>query len=241
MLGDPGKLLLHIGGAVAGVFGKRCFHATRELGQGHGHAFDAEALEKLALVAHRGIELVGTRPYLEDPGGAELLHDIADRNEVAQAPLEHGVVHPAVRHVREGHLEAAEDLARGKEAALRIAQAHTVCLRAFIERSPQKDRLAEILRKAGADELGAEIAVGKEEAIDACILELLQDLEAVVLVVEQPFLVDIVDIDELDAELLEPVCNDLAVLPCVGCAEDAPARRCIAKNDPVHGAPLLCP
>ena len=83
--------------------------------------------------------------------------------------------------------------------------------------------------------------MGKEEAIYAGILEFLQDLETVILIEEQTFFVDIVDIDKLDVELFELFCDDLAVLPCIGCAEDAPARRCIAKNDPVHEAPLLCP
>ena len=241
VLRDPGKLLLHIGGPVALVLCKCCLHAAGELGQGHRHALDAETLEELAFVAHRGIELIGTRSDLEDPGRAEGFHDIADGNEVAQPPFEDRIVHPAVRHVREGHLEAAQYLAGRKEPALGVAQAGAVSLGALIERSPQKDGLAKVLGKAGADELGAEVAVGKEQAIDSCILELLQDLETVVLIVEQAFLIDIVDIDELHAELTQLVGDDLAVLPCIGRTEDASAGRCIAKNDLVHEAPLLCP
>ncbi len=233
-LGDPGELDLDIGGAVALILGERCLHAAGELGQGHGHALDAKAFEELALVAHGGVELIGARPDLEDAGSLEGLHDIADSDEVTKAPLEDRIVHPAVRQVREGDAEAAQDLARGEKAALGVTQAGAVSLGTLVERAPEQHGLAEVLREAGADELRAKVAVGEEQPVHAGFLELLQDLEAVVLVVEQPLLVDILDIDELDAELAELVGDDGAVLAGIRCAEDAAARRRIAQDDAVH-------
>ena len=231
---NPGKLLLKLGAAIACLLSLGNLDAARQLGKRHRDDLDVEFLDELALVVHGGVELVRTRANLQNARCAEGLDHVADSQEVAQATLKDGIVHAAVGHVSEGHLETAQHLAGSEEAALGVAQAGSVRLGALVKRAPQKHRLTQVLGKARTDELRAKVAVRQEEAVNAFCTELLQNLNAVVLVKEQTFVVDVIDINELDAQLAELVGNDATVLACVRSTEDAASCGCVTNLDGVH-------
>jgi len=77
--------------------------------------------------------------------------------------------------------------------------------------------------------------VRDEEAVDPLGAEFLEHAHAILLVVEQALLVDIIDIDELDAEIAQPVGDDAAVSARVRCREDAATRGCVSELDGAHG------
>ncbi len=189
------------GGILTVLLGDGCAGGGCELGERHGDALDVEALEQLALVAHGGVELVRARADLQDAGAPERLDHVADRDEVTQPALEDGVGETAVGEVGEGDAEATQHLAGGKETALGVAQPGAVRLGTLVKRAPKQHRHAKVLCQARAEELRAEVTMRQEEAIHVRGAELLQDFEAVLLAVEEPLLVDVVDVDELDAHL----------------------------------------
>ena len=214
----------HVGLVLLGVL-----HRVGQLGKRDGRELDVELLEKLALVAHGRPEVEGTGPDLEDSHVAELLHHVADGEEVEEAALELGVVEAAVRHVRERDVESAQDLAGCEEPALGVAQADAVLEGRLVARAPEQHGNVELLCEAGALVLRSEVSVRKEESVDLLGLELSGYLLAVLVVVEETLLVDVRDVDVVDAQLVELGAREVCVLDRVGRAEDAAPRRGYAE------------
>jgi hypothetical protein len=96
-------------------------------------------------------------------------------------------------------VETAKYLARGEQTTLGVTQTNAVGFRTLIERTPEQHRLTKVFGKTGTDELGTKVAVGQEEPINPCGAELIEHLDTIVLVKEKPFVVDIIDINKLDA------------------------------------------
>ena len=216
-----GDGLLHLAALGDGFFDLR-----RQLRQGDGRELDVELLQQLTLVAHRAPEVEGPGADLENADVAEGLYHVADREEITHAALKHGVGKAAVSQVCKGYAEAPEHLAGGEEAALRVAQARAVGLRTLVQRSPEQHGDVQILGQPGAEVLGAEVAVGKQQPVHARGTEFFHDLQPVVLVVEQALLVDVVYVHKVDAQLPEPLRRQPAVLYRVGRTENAPSGGC---------------
>ena len=216
-----------------------------KLSHGHGRELDVELLEKLALVHHRCPEIEGAGGHLQDARVAERLDHVANRQEVADAALKLRIGQAAVGHVGEGNLEAAEHLARGKKAALGVAQARSVRLGALVTRAPEKHGQAHLTRKTGAQVLGTKVGVTEHDAVDARSAELVDDGLNVGVVEEQTLLVHVVDVDEVNPKLREALGGEAAELDGIGRGEDAPARGYVSEFDmrlrcgDVHDAPLL--
>lgn len=62
---------------------------------------------------------------------------------------------------------------RCEAAAVRVAQAHAVRLRALIERTPKQHRHIQVFRKAGTFVFRAEVAVWQEKSVDLLFFEFL--------------------------------------------------------------------
>ena len=215
-----------------------CLADTRVLRDGMLHSrcqlrkrdrceLDVELLEKLALVAHRGPEVVRSRAHLQNPDVPERLHNVAHRKEVPHAALEDRIGKAAVREIRERNAEPAQNLACRKEAALGVTESPSVLIRALVERAPQKHRDVQVLREPRALVLRAEIAVRKQQAVHLLASELLHDLQPVVLVVEKTLVVDVIDVNKIDAHLAELVRRQVPVFDRVRRAENAAAGRCV--------------
>ena len=126
----------------------------------------------------------------------EHLDHVADCLEIAQTVGEGRVVEIAVGQVGEGNLKAAQHLARCEQTALAVAQAHPVGVRAFIARPPEQHGYVQRLGKPCADILRSEVAVGQEESVHPCFRKLFNDCGQIMVVIKQPFCVDVVDIHE---------------------------------------------
>ena len=130
---------------------------------------------------------------------AERPDDIADREEIAHAALKHGIFEPAVRHVSEGHAKTPKHLARREQPALRVAKPHAVFVGTLVQRSPDQHGHAHILREPRTLILRAKIAVRQKKPVDLLAFELFDNFQPIILIIEQPFLVDIVNINEGNA------------------------------------------
>ena len=214
-------------------------HSLDKLGHGDGRKLDVELLEQLALVAHGGPEVERTGGHLQDAGVLEGLDHVAHGQEVPDAALELGIGQAAVGHVGEGDLEAAQDLAGGKQAALAVAQAGAIGLGALVARAPQQHRQTELAGEAGADVLGAKVGVAQHDAVDALGAELFDDRLDVAVVEQQTLVVDVVDIHEVDADLAQAISCQAAILDRIRRAKDAAARGHKAELDLVHVRPPL--
>ena len=215
-----GNDFLHLG-----LLGAPLLHFGIQLGQGDGRQLDVELLQQLALVAHGRPEVEGPGADLQNPGVAEHLHHVAHRQKVPDAPFKLGIRQIAVVHVGEGHPEAPQHLARGKQAALAVPQAHAVFVGALVPRAPEQHRHVQLPGQAGALVFRAEIGVGQEQAVHLFPLELLADGGHARVIVEQPLLVDIVDVHKIHAQRPQTVGGQLSVLHGGGGAEDCPAGR----------------
>ena len=190
-----------------------------------------ELLQQLAFVAHRAPEVEGAGGNLQNAEVSEFLHDVADGEEVPHPPFKLGILKVAVGHVSERDLEPAEDLAGGEEAALGVPQPDAVPHRGIRPAAPTKGPAGPSPGEAGDLILGAEVAVGEEEAVDLFGFELLDDLREVVVVVEEPLLVDVGDVDKVDAQFPQAVSRQVAVFDGRRRREDAAAGGGKAQFD----------
>ena len=214
-------------------------HSLDKLGHGDGRKLDVELLEQLALVAHGRPEVERAGGHLQDAGVLEGLDHVAHGQEVPNAALELGVGQAAVGHIGEGNLEAAKYLAGGEQAALAIAQAGAVGLRALVARTPQQHGQAELAGKAGANVLGAKVGVAQHDAVDALGAELFDDRLDMAVVEQQALIVDVVDIHDVDADLAQAISRKAAILDRVRRAKDAAARGHKTELDLIHVRPPL--
>lgn len=214
-------------------------HGLNKLGHGDGRKLDVELLEQLALVAHGRPEVERAGGHLQDAGVLEGLNDVAHGQEVPDAALELGISQAAVGHVGEGDLEAAQDLAGGEQAALAVAQAGAIGLGALVARAPQQHGQTELAGKAGADVLGTKVGVAQHDAVNALGAELLDDRLDMAVVEQQALVVDVVDINDVDADLAQTVSRQTTILDRVRRAKDAAARRHKTELDLIHVRPPL--
>ena len=215
-------------------FRLRLLHLGGELGERHGRKLNVELFQKLPLVAHRRPEVEGARADLQNARLAECLHRVADSKEQLHAPLKRLVLQIAVAKIGEGNAEAAQHLARCKEPALAVAQAHAVLIGALVARTPQKNGQPHLLCEAGNLIFSAEVGVREKEPVHPHRLEFFGDLHAVVVVMQQPVRRNIVDIDELHAHFSQLFSRVVCILHRRGRGEDAPPRRRKSQNDLIH-------
>ena len=130
--------------------------------------------------------------------------------------LKHRVVEPAVGQVSKGHSEPPQHLAGGKETALGVPESGAIRGGPLIQRPPEQHRHIQVLGQPGADILSTEIAVGQQQAVHFFCPELLQNLEPVVLVIEQPFFIDVINVHKVHAQLPEPVRSEPRYLTASG-------------------------
>ena len=156
---------------------------------------------------------------------------IAHRQEVPDAPFKFRISQVAVVHIGEGNPEPAQHLSGGKQAALAVPQAHALFVGPLVPGTPQQHRHIQLLRQPGAFIFRAEIGMGKEQAIHLFLPEFLRDRIHARVVVEQSFVIDVVDVHEIDSQLPQPVCGQLPVLHRRRCAENSPPRWCKTQFD----------
>ena len=164
--------------------GNGFFDLGSQLRQGNGRKLDIEFFKQLALVAHRGPEVIRTRADLQNADILKGLYHVADCKEILDTAFKDRVIQAAVCHISKRYAEAAQHLASGKQTALGITQADAVRLGTLIQRPPQQHRHAQFLGKAGALVLGAEVAVRQEQTVNLGSLEFFHNLQAVIFIVE---------------------------------------------------------
>ena len=206
-------------------------HFGVKLRQGDGSQLNIEFFQQLPFVAHGGPEIEGPGADLQNAGVAEYPNHVAHGQEVLHAPLKFGVGQIAVIHIGEGYLEAAQHLAGGEQAALGIAQAHAVGVGPLIPGTPKQHRHVQFLGQPRALVFRAEVGVGDEQAVHLFPLEFFGDFRHPRVVVEQSFLVDIVDVHEIHAHFPKPVGGQLPVFHGGRGGEDGPAGGGEAQLD----------
>ena len=214
--------------------GDGLFDLRGQFRQRNGRQLNVEPLQQLSLVAHGGPEVKGAGADLQNANAAEGLDHTAYRQEVPHTALKYGIIQPAVGQVCKGNLEPAQHLAGGKQTALGIPQANAVGLRTLIQRPPQQNGDIQVLGKSGADVLCTKVAVGEQNTVDACFPELGKHLQPVLLAVKQTFFVDIIDINEINIQFLEPLPGQVRVLDGIRCREDTASGGNKAQNNTCH-------
>ena len=227
ILNFTGHVFLAVGNDLGdlGLFRPPLAHFGVQLGQRDGGQLDIELFQQLTLVAHGGPEIEGPGADLQNAGMTEHLDYIAHRQEIPDASFEFGIFQVAVVHVCEGHPEAPQHLAGGKQAALAVAEPHAVCIGPLIPGPPQQHRHVQGLCQTGALIFRAEVGVGQEQAVHLFPLEFFDDLFQPGVVVVQAFFIHIVYIHKVNIHLPQPIRGEFTVFHSSRGAENGPAGR----------------
>ena len=197
----------HIGIAVSNDFlylGALCFyflHLFGQLRKRNRGKLNIEFFQQLALVAHRGPEVERTRSDLKDSGVTEGIYHITYGEEILDAALKFRIGQTAVRHIGERNTKTAQHFSGCKQAALAVAETHTVFIRSLIARSPEEYRKPHFLCQSCTDIFRSEVSVREENSLYVFTAEFLLDFLTVRLIVKQTLLIDVCDIDKFNAEL----------------------------------------
>ena len=200
-------LYAHIGIAVRNdvcYLGSFCFcffHLFGQFRQRNRRKLDVEFFQQLALVAHGGPEIERTRSDLKDSGVAEGIYHITYSKEILDAALKFRIGQTAVRHIGERNTKTAQHFSSCKQAALAVAETHTVLIRSLIARSPEEYRKPHFLCQSCTDIFRSEVSVREENSLYVFTAEFLLDFLTVRLIVKQTLLIDVCDIDKFNAEL----------------------------------------
>ena len=200
-------LYTHIGVAVSNDFfhlAALCFyffHLRSQFRKRNRGKLDVKFFQQLALVAHGGPEIERTRSDLKDSGVAEGIYHITYSKEILDAALKFRIGQTAVRHIGERNTKTAQHFSGCKQAALAVAETHTVLIRSLIARSPEKYRKPHFLCQSCTDIFRSEVSVREENSLYVFTAEFLLDFLTVRLIVKQTLLIDVCDIDKFNAEL----------------------------------------
>ena len=177
------------------------FHLRSQFRKRNRGKLNVEFFQQLALIAHRGPEVERTRSDLKDSGVAEGIYHITHSKEVLDAALKFRIGQAAVCHVGERNTKAAQHFSGCEQAALAVAETHTVLIRSLIARSPEEYRQTHLFCQSCTNILGSEVSVREENSFYIFAAEFLLDFLTVSLIVEQAFLIDVGDVDKLNTEL----------------------------------------
>ena len=201
------NLYAHIGIAVRNdvcYLGSFCFyffHLRSQFRKRNRGKLDVKFFQQLALVAHGGPEIERTRSDLKDSGVAEGIYHITYSKEILDAALKFRIGQTAVRHIGERNTKTAQHFSGCKQAALAVAETHTVLIRSLIARSPEEYRKPHFLCQSCTDIFRSEVSVREENSLYVFTAEFLLDFLTVRLIVKQTLLIDVCDIDKFNAEL----------------------------------------
>ena len=132
---------------------------------------------------------------------AEGIYHITYSKEILDAALKFRISQTAVRHVGEWNAKTAQHFSGCKQAALAVAETHTVFIRSLIARSPEEYRKPHFLCQSCTDIFRSEVSVREENSLYVFTAEFLLDFLTVRLIVKQTLLIDVCDIDKFNAEL----------------------------------------
>ena len=200
-------LYTHIGVAVCNDFfylAALCFyffHLRSQFRKRNRGKLDVKFFQQLALVAHGGPEIERTRSDLKDSGVAEGIYHITYSKEILDAALKFRIGQTTVRHIGERNTKTAQHFSGCKQAALAVAETHTVFIRSLIARSPEEYRKPHFLCQSCTDIFRSEVSVREENSLYVFTAEFLLDFLTVRLIVKQTLLIDVCDIDKFNAEL----------------------------------------
>ena len=200
-------LYTHIGVAVSNDFfhlAALCFyffHLRSQFRKRNRGKLNVEFFQQLALVAHGRPEVERTRSDLKDSGVAEGIYHITYSKEILNATLKFRIGQTAVRHIGERNTKTAQHFSGCKQAALAVAETHTVLIRSLIARSPEEYRKTHFFCQSCTDIFRSEVSVREENSLYVLTAEFLLDFLTVRLIVKQPLLVDVCDINKFNAEL----------------------------------------
>ena len=177
------------------------FHLFGQFRKRNRGKLNVEFFQQLALVAHGGPEVERTRSDLKDSGVTEGIYHITYGEEILNAALKFRIGQAAVCHVGERNAKTAQHFSRCEQAALAVAETHTVLIRSLIARSPEEYRKTHFFCQSCTDIFRAEVSVREENSLYVLTAEFLLDFLTIRLIVKQPLLVDVCDINKFNAEL----------------------------------------
>ena len=131
----------------------------------------------------------------------EGIYHITYGEEILDAALKFRIGQAAVCHVGERNTKAAQHFSGCEQAALAVAETHTVLIRSLIARSPEEYRQTHLFCQSCTNILGSEVSVREENSFYIFAAEFLLDFLTIRLIVKQPLLVDVCDINKFNAEL----------------------------------------
>ena len=132
---------------------------------------------------------------------AEGIYHITYSKEILNAALKFRIGQAAVRHVGERNAKTAQHFSGCEQTALAVAETHTVLIRSLIARSPEEYRKTHFFCQSCTDIFRSEVAVREEDSLYVLTAEFLLDFLTVRLIVKQPLLIDVCDINKFNAEL----------------------------------------
>ena len=114
---------------------------------------------------------------------AECIYHITYSKEILDAALKFRIGQTAVRHVGERNTKTAQHFSSCKQAALAVAETHTVLIRSLIARSPEEYRKPHFLCQSCTDILGSEITMREHQTVHALFFKFLRDLLHILIVI----------------------------------------------------------
>ena len=132
---------------------------------------------------------------------AEGIYHITYSKEILDTALKFRIGQTAVRHVGERNAKTAQHFSGCEQAALTVAETHTVLIRSLIARPPEEYRKPHFLCQPCTDIFRSEVSMREENSLYVLTAEFLLDFLTIRLIVKQPLLVDVCDINKFNAEL----------------------------------------
>ena len=162
----------------------------------HRHDVDPKTLGQLQLVRHNALERLQTRADLKDTQSAKVFHHRDDGKKITESARKFRVLQLAVLDVRKRHTVTLELLADREKSALRVRVAFRFKL---VARSPKERRNFHQLTDLARSFFIAEVAVDDEDRVHVLFFEVVRDPIRIGSLLEDPLVVEPLQIDELDA------------------------------------------